>query len=62
MAGKILENMDPDFLTLISSEFVPWLLTHFLCDNIDINDSNLDGENISHATCWTDEFETINKP
>ena len=27
-----------------------------------MNYSNLDGENISHATCWTDEFETINKP
>ena len=46
----------------IFHEFVFWLLAHFSCDNIDINDSNPDGENISYATCRTDEFETINKP
>ena len=53
--------MDPDFGTLIPSSFVSWLLTHFACYNIDINCSNLNSENISYATCWTDQFETINK-
>ena len=54
--------MDPDFEALIPSKFVPWLVTHFTCDNIDENKSNLDGENISQSTHWTDEFEIINKP
>ena len=44
---KYLVNMDSHFGRLIQFNFVPWLLTHFACDNIDINDSNLDGENIS---------------
>ena len=40
----------------------PGFYTHFTFYNIDINYLTLDGENISHATCWTDEFETITKP
>ena len=56
-----LVTMDPSFWTSIPFN-VPWLLTHFACDNIYINDSNLDGVNITHAKCWTNEFETINKP
>ena len=43
---KYLVTTDPYFGTLIPSNFVPWLLTHFACDNIDINDSNLDDEKI----------------
>ena len=34
------------FWTVIPSNFVPWLLTQFACDNIDINYSNLVDENI----------------
>ena len=57
---KYLVTMDPYLGTLIPSKFVvPWLLTHFPCDTIDINDSFLDGENISHAMCWLDEFERM---
>ena len=40
----------------------PGFYTHFTCYNIEINYSTLDGENISHATCWTDESETITRP
>ena len=43
---KYLVTRDPSFGTLILSNFVPWLLTHFSCDNIDVNYSNLDDENI----------------
>ena len=56
---KYLVTMGPYFGALIPSNIIPWLLTHL---HIDINDSILDGENISHAMCWLDEFETINKP
>ena len=48
---KYLVTMYPYFGRLIPFNFVPWLLTDFACDSIDINDSNLDGENISHARC-----------
>ena len=63
MAGKTFRNHGSKFRKICShSNFVPWLLTHFAGNNIDINDSNLDSENISRATCWTDEFQTVNKP
>ena len=41
---KYSVTMDPYFGTLIPSDFVPWLLTHFACDNIDIDYSILDDE------------------
>ena len=53
-----LVTIDPHFGTLFPYNFVSWLITHFAGNNIDINYSNLDGENISRATCWTGEFET----
>ena len=59
---RYLVTMDPNFRTLIQTNFISWLLTHFTCYNTDKDYSNLDGENISHATCWTDEFEIINIP
>ena len=59
---KYLVTMDPYCGTLIPSNLIPLSLPHFACGNIDINYSILDCENISHATYWTDEFETVNKP
>ena len=44
---QYLVTMDPNFGILFPSNFVPWLLTHFAGNNIDISESNLDSENIS---------------
>ena len=54
--------MDTNFGTLIPSNFVHWLLHIFNMLQYWYKLFNLDGENISRTTCWTDEFETINKP
>ena len=50
MAEKTLEAMDPETGVVILPNFVPGRFTHCTCDNIDINESNLDGKNTFHAT------------
>ena len=50
MAEKTLEAMNPETGAVIPPNFVPGRFTHFTCDNIDINDSELDGKNTFHAT------------
>ena len=58
MPGKLFGNHGSKFWNIDPIQ----LRTHFTCHNINMNYSNLDGENISHALCWADDFETINKP
>ena len=58
MPGKIFGYHGSKFWNIDPIQLRTLVITHIL-HTIDINYSNLDGENISHATCWTDEFETI---
>lgn len=50
MAEKTLQTMDSVTGAVTPLNFVPGRFTHFTCDNIDINDSTLDGKNTFHAT------------
>ena len=50
MAEKTLRAMDPETGAVTPPNFVPGRFTHFTCDNIDINDASLDGNDSLHAT------------
>ena len=50
LAEKTMKTMDPETGAVTPPNFVPGRFTHFTCDNIDINDSSLDGKNTFHAT------------
>lgn len=50
LAEKTLQTMDAETGAVTPPNFVHGRFTHFTCDNIDINDSKLDGKNTFHAT------------
>lgn len=50
MAEETLEIMDAETGAVTPPNFVYGRFSHFTCDNIDINDSKLDGKNTFHAT------------
>ena len=50
MAEKTFHSMDTETGAATPANFMHGRFTHFLCNNIDINDSKLDGKNTFHAT------------
>lgn len=50
LAESTLESMDEESGTAVPSNLVTGRFVHFSTDNIDINDSALDGKHTSHAT------------
>ncbi|KAL2095499.1 hypothetical protein ACEWY4_010218 [Coilia grayii] len=50
LAECTLHAMDMDTGAVVPPNLVPDRFVHFTCDNIDINDSSLDGKNSFHAT------------
>lgn len=50
LAKVTLQSMDQDTGSVVPPNLVPGVFTHFSADNIDINDSTLDGKNTFHAT------------
>lgn len=50
LATSTLEKMDPTTGAVIPPNLVPRRFVHFSVDNIDINDSTLDGKNTFHGT------------
>lgn len=50
LAENTLKSMDEKTGAVTPPNFVPARFVHFSCDNIDINDSNLDGKDSFHAT------------
>ena len=50
MAESTQKGIDEDTGAVVPSNLVPGRFVHFSADNIDINDSSLDGKNTFHAT------------
>ncbi|MES9880098.1 MAG: hypothetical protein ABW185_04375 [Sedimenticola sp.] len=50
LAESTLKHMDHDTGTVVPPNLIPKRFVHFSADNIDINDSTLDGKNTFHAT------------
>ena len=50
LAEVNLKSMDQETWSVVPPNLVPGVFTHFSADNIDINDSTLDGKNTFHAT------------
>ena len=50
LAEHTIQNMDTDNGVVIPPNLTPGKFVHFSADNIDINDSSLDGKNTFHAT------------
>lgn len=50
LAESTLKAMNPETGAVVPPNFVTDRFVHFTCDNIDINDSNVDGKNSFHAT------------
>ena len=50
MAESTLKSIDKDTGAVVPPNLVPGRFVHFSADNIDINDSSLDGKNTFHAT------------